>query len=46
MISDTIWPQMKQTTAIGESMAPLDNVVDFIDIGEKCLALALEKKLN
>ena len=33
MINDTIWSQMKQTTAVGESMAAIDSEVDFIDIG-------------
>lgn len=46
MITDTIWSQMKQTTAVGESMAPIDNEVDFIDIGMNFLALTLKNKLN
>ena len=46
MISDTNWSETKQTTAVGESMAPIDNVVDFIDIGMNFLALTLENKLN
>lgn len=46
MINDTIWSQTKQTTAVGESMAPIDSEVDFIDIGMNFLALALKNKLN
>lgn len=46
MNTDTIWSQMKQTTAVGESMAQIDNEVDFIDIGMDFLALTLKNKLN
>lgn len=33
METDTIWPQMKQTTAVSESLAPMNNEVAFTDIG-------------
>lgn len=46
MLSDVNWPQMKQTKAVGESMAAIDNAVDFIDIGMNFLALAPRNKLN
>lgn len=40
MLSAANWPGMKQTKAVGESMAAIDNAVDFIDIGMNFLALA------
>ena len=46
MLSDANWPQMKQTTAVGEPMAAIDNAVDFIDIGMNFLALAPKNKLK
>jgi len=45
MLSDASWPQMKQTKAVGESMAAIDNAVDFIDIGMNFLALTPKNKL-
>ena len=46
MLSDANWPPMKQTEAVGESMAAIDNAVDFIDIGMNFLALKPKNKLN
>lgn len=34
METDTIWPQMKQTTAVSESLAPMNNEVAFTDIDQ------------
>lgn len=33
METDTIWSQMKQTTAVSESLASMNNEVAFTDIG-------------
>ena len=43
MLSDANWPQMKQTKAVGESMAAIDNAVDFIDIGMNFFAFGIPK---
>lgn len=46
METDTIWPQMKQTMAVSEPMAPINNEVDFIDIGMNLFAMGHDDKLN